>query len=168
MTMIRKRILHSRHQRLWSQPVQGPPLSEPGCVGNGMLEPEALLITGEFFCESEEWLHSHQIDLSFASYNPRTGCFERCLVSEENHTILRELQLQGQFETRFYLTYSLGEVYYREQLQAGALQDGKRPSLPQWAYVMHPTPEARQNLEGWVSAHTVRLKVLKGGQGNGD
>ena len=168
MTMIRKRLLPPGFALPWSRPIQGPPLSEPGRDGSGTLEPEALVITGEFYCDSEDWLRGHQIDLSFASFNPRTGCIERCLVSKENYDTLRELQLQGKFETRFYLTYSLGEVYYQEQLQAGALQDDKRPSLPQWAYVMHPTPEARQNLEGWVSAHTVRLRVLKGGQGNGD
>lgn len=166
-TRYTQSLMRSVERRAWPTPVTEPPHFKILDTDSGQEQTEELLLVGSFVCDEEEWLRNHQIDLSYASYNPQTCRFERCLLSFENYKVLVELQLTGQFETAFYVTWSLGELYYRELLAANETMPGKRPTLPEWAYTVHPTSLERQALLRWQESHAIQLKVLRGGQANG-
>lgn len=108
----------ARSTSIWcySNSVRQPPELITRYDENGDARTEDLLITGWFACDEDAWLANHQVGLSYACYNFRTAHFERCLLSEDNHRVLRELQLKGQFETPFYLSYSLRHLYHLELL----------------------------------------------------
>ena len=163
-TRYAQSIIRSAQRRAWPTPVTEPPLFKVLDSDTGIERTEELLLTGSFVWDDDDWLRNHQIGLSYASYNPQTCRFERCLLSYENYKVLTELQLEGKFETPFYVTWSLGELYYREQLAANQTTPGKRPTLPEWAYTVHPTPLERQALERWLESHSLQLKVLQGGK----
>jgi len=134
----------------FSRPVSQPPLIELGFDAQGQPRTESLLLTGWFECAEEHWLRHHQLDLTYAQFNAKTQRFETCLVSLENFEVLQDLQLHGRFETPFYLTYSLGHLHFLESQPLPGRADAPRPILPEWAYLLPPTPEARARLEAWL------------------
>lgn len=144
----------------FSRPVSQPPLIELGFEEDGRCRSEALLITGWFQCAEEHWLRHHQIDLTYAQFNETTQRFEFCLVSLENFETLQDLQLHGQFETPFYLTWSLGQLHFLETQRLPGRVDAPRPTLPEWAYLLPPTPEPRERLNQWLNQ---RLKYRLSG-----
>ena len=161
-----RRNTDARLTSIWcySNPVKEPPRLVTGYDENGDARTEELLITGWFACDEEAWLENHQVDLSYACYNFRNAHFELCLLSEDNHRVLCELQLKGQFETPFYLTYSLGHLYHLELLQKQGKVDGERPILPLWSYLVSPHDQTRRQLERWLETHIPSLMVLPGGR----
>lgn len=134
----------------YSRPISQPPHIALGFDEQGRARTESLLLTGWFECAEEHWLRHHQLDLTYAQYNARTQRFECCLVSLENFEILQDLQLHGRFETPYYLTYSLGQLHFLETQPLPGRTDAPRPLLPEWAYLLSPTPEARKRLNAWL------------------
>lgn len=151
-----------QNSRIWaySKPVSDPPKSVSGYDETGVPIGEELLLVGWFMCRDRDWLKSHQIDLSQGYYHPRRARFERCLVSLENYLVLRDLQLRGDFQTPFYLTYSLGELCHQELLKTSHIST--RPILPEWAYLVHPELENRQRLSLWQEKRRGRLRLVEG------
>lgn len=152
----------SRNSRIWaySKPVSDPPKSVSAYDEEGNPIGEELLLVGWFLCRDRDWLKSHQIDISYGYYHPRRARFECCLVSLENYQVLRDLQLKGDFQMPFYLTYSLGELCHQEQLKTSHIST--RPILPEWAYLVHPDPKNRQKLSLWQERRRGRLRLVEG------
>jgi len=149
----------SSRRTVWdyAKPVNSPPNHVHRYDATGQPIGEDLLIVGWFSCDEIDWLTAHQIDTSYAWCDASRARFEGCLVSLHNYHTLRDLQLQGEFTTPFYLTYSLGELCYQAQLKQG---ESARPILPEWAYLVQPNDESRRELLRWQEQRRRHLRLL--------
>jgi len=112
--------------------VSGPPCS-PVRTAKGGSDYEPQLLVGWLAApaSARSQLEAYGVYMNLTDYDPRTGCWNRCLFSEAVADMLSELSAEGQFPYAFEAVPSTG---YLALLETGP--DSETPALPLRSWVM--------------------------------